>query len=154
MRGGWVLAFVVAGWVSCAIAAPAVSGVEAEAVASLPRYEPREPVAGVIRIWGHGHIKLPWMKPLVMAWEKGFQRYHPGISIDYQMHGTSSGIPALFTGMGDIAILGEEIDPVAVRTFERCSSVIGKRSRYAASLSLKALRFSAFISDMQNMLRW
>ncbi len=119
MRGGRALALLAAGWISGAIAAPAASGAEAEAIASLPRYEPRGQVAGVIRIWGHGHIRLPWMKPLVMAWEKGFRRYHPGISIDYQMHGTSSGIPSLFTGMGDIAILGEEILPEAAAAFEK-----------------------------------
>jgi phosphate transport system substrate-binding protein len=116
---GWVLALLAAGSISCGTAAPTGSGLEAEIVASLPRYEPRQPVAGVIRIWGHGHIKLPWMKPLVMAWEKGFQHYHPGISIDYQMHGTSSGIPVLFTGIGDIAILGEEILPDAAAAFEK-----------------------------------
>jgi phosphate transport system substrate-binding protein len=118
-RGGWARALLAAGSIAWGAAAAADSGVEAQAVASLPRYEPQERVAGVIRIWGHGHIKLPWMKPLVMAWEKGFRRYHPGISIDDQMHGTSSGIPALFTGIGDIAILGEEILPDAAAAFEK-----------------------------------
>jgi phosphate transport system substrate-binding protein len=119
MRGGWALALLAVSAMSCATAPAADSGVEAAVAASLPRYDPQHQVAGVIRIWGHGHIKLPWMKPLVMAWEKGFQRYHPGISVDYQMHGTSSGIPALFTGIGDIAILGEEILPDAAAAFEK-----------------------------------
>jgi phosphate transport system substrate-binding protein len=35
------------------------------------------------------------------------------------MHGTSSGLPALFTGIGDIAILGEEVLPEAAAAFER-----------------------------------
>jgi phosphate transport system substrate-binding protein len=119
MRGAWAPALLCVAAIYCAKAGAADSAFEAEVAASLPRYEPRQQVAGVIRIWGHGHIKLPWMKPLVRAWEKGFQRSHPGVSIDYQMHGTSSGIPALFTGIGDIAILGEEILPEAVAAFER-----------------------------------
>src|SRR5258708_22361939 len=48
-----------------------------------------------------------------------FIKFHPGISFDYQMHGTSSGIPALFTGMGDIAILGEETLPEASAAFKK-----------------------------------
>ncbi|MFI5337832.1 MAG: PstS family phosphate ABC transporter substrate-binding protein, partial [Opitutales bacterium] len=92
---------------------------EVQVVAGLPHYQPEVPVSGVISIWGHGHRVLPWMQPLVSLWEKGFQRYHPGIRIDYQMHGTSSGIPSLFNGLGDIAILGEEILPEAAAAFEK-----------------------------------
>jgi phosphate transport system substrate-binding protein len=35
------------------------------------------------------------------------------------MHGTSSAIPALFMGAGDLAILGEEVDPAAIAAFEK-----------------------------------
>jgi len=35
------------------------------------------------------------------------------------MHGTSSAIPALFMGAGDLAILGEEVDPAAAAAFEK-----------------------------------
>ena len=82
---------------------------EARIVASLPRYVPEQRVSGVISIWGHGNRQLPWMRNLVSLWEQGFRRFHPEISFDYQMWGTSSGIPSLFTGIGDVAILGEEI---------------------------------------------
>ncbi len=92
---------------------------EAQLVGSFPGYTPEQPVSGVIRIWGHGHAKLPWMRPLVTLWEEGFRKFHPGISVRYEMHGTSSGIPALFTGIGDIAILGEEILPEAAAAFRR-----------------------------------
>lgn len=119
MSSGRALTLLAASTISWGAAAATELGVESRAAASLPRYEPAQQVAGVIRMWGHGHIKLPWMKPLVMAWERGFRRYHPGVSIDYQMHGTSSGIPSLFTGIGDIAILGEEILPEAAAAFEK-----------------------------------
>ena len=76
-------------------------------------------VSGVIRIWGHGSLRIPWLKQLVSYWEEGFKRYHPNVSVQYEMHGTSSAIPALFMGAGDLAILGEEIDPAAVKAFEK-----------------------------------
>jgi phosphate transport system substrate-binding protein len=97
----------------------AASSFEARLVANLPPYRPDGTVSGTISIWGHGNIKLPWMHALVESWQKGFQRFHPDIRFDYQMHGTSSGIPALFTGAGDVAILGEEILPKAAAAFEK-----------------------------------
>lgn len=92
---------------------------ESRVVASFPRYVPEQQVSGVIRISGHGSASNPWMRQLLIAWEKAFQRFQPGIRLEYRMYGTSSAIPMLFNGVADVAILGEEIDPVAVRTFER-----------------------------------
>jgi phosphate transport system substrate-binding protein len=95
------------------------SSYETEIVASIPQYQPEQSVSGVIRVWGHGHVTLKWMQQLVTLWEEGFRKYHPGIKIQYEMHGTSSAIPALFTGVGDVAILGEEISPDAAAAFEK-----------------------------------
>ena len=92
---------------------------EARVVAAFPPYVLQQPVTGVIRIWGHGHRQLPWMRHLVTLWEEGFRKFHTGITVRYEMHGTSSGIPSLFTGIGDIAILGEEILPEAAAAFAR-----------------------------------
>ena len=94
-------------------------GYESHVVASFPHYVPQQQVSGVIRVSGHGSATNPWMRQLLIAWEKDFQRFQPGIRLEYRMYGTSSAIPALFNGVADIAILGEEIDPAAVRTFER-----------------------------------
>ena len=92
---------------------------EVRLVAGYPPYAPQEQVSGTISLWGHGNAKLPWMHHLIESWEVAFRRFHPGISFDYQMHGTSSGIPPLFTGRGDVAILGEEILPKAAAAFEK-----------------------------------
>jgi phosphate transport system substrate-binding protein len=97
----------------------AANSLEARIAASLPRYQPEQTVSGTISIWGHGNIKLPWMHHLIETWQQGFQKFHPEIRFNYQMHGTSSGIPPLFTGVGDIAILGEEILPKAAAAFEK-----------------------------------
>ena len=86
-------------------------------VDTLPSYQPQAPASGVVSIWGHGRRDLPWMQPLIRLWERGLQRFQPGVSVDYRMYGTSSGIPSLFNGLGDIAILGEEILPEAAAAF-------------------------------------
>lgn len=93
--------------------------VAARVAARFPRYQPDEQVAGAIRLWGHGNRKLPWMHYLIDQWSEGFRKFHPQAQIDVQLWGTSSGIPALYNGLGDIALLGEEILPDAARAFER-----------------------------------
>lgn len=89
------------------------------AVEQFPRYVPREQVSGAIRLWGHGNRKLPWMHYLVDQWAEDFAKFHPNARLDTHLYGTSSGIPALYNGLGDIAMLGEEILPDAARAFER-----------------------------------
>jgi phosphate transport system substrate-binding protein len=91
----------------------------AQVVQSLPAFQPRVAPAGVIRLWGHGSFSRPFMRLLVARWIKGFARYHPDIKIEEYLYGTSSAIPALVLGVGDLSILGEEILPEAVDTFER-----------------------------------
>ncbi|MFI5336168.1 MAG: PstS family phosphate ABC transporter substrate-binding protein [Opitutales bacterium] len=89
------------------------------ALAGMPPYQPVEQVSGTIRIWGHGSAKRDFMGGLLKRWTDGFTRYHPGIRIENRMYGTASAIGALYTGAGDIALLGEEIAPAAAAAFER-----------------------------------
>ena len=112
-----VLALVAALATARAIASapdPEVAYVE-----SLPRYLPATPVSGTIRLWGHGSPKHDFMGRLVTAWITGFTRYQPGVKFENHMYGTASAIAALYTGAGDLAILGEEISPAATTAFER-----------------------------------
>jgi len=89
-------------------------------VESLPAYAPPpEKLSGVIRLWGHGSFKRPFIRRLVGFWTKGFNRFHPDCKIEEALYGTSSAVPALFLGVGDLALLGEEILPEAVESFER-----------------------------------
>lgn len=88
----------------------------------MPAYRPEPAPAGVIRLWGHGSFSRPFMRLLVARWARGFARYHPEITIREETYGTSSAIPALAFGSGDLAILGEEILPEAVDTFRRLKS--------------------------------
>ena len=97
------------------------TGVEAEVLEALPRYVPEQKVSGTIRLWGHGSFKRPFMRRLVELWAADFQRWHPDCTVEQNLYGTSSAIPALFTGVGDIAILGEEILDEATDTFRRAT---------------------------------
>ena len=71
-----------------------------------------------IRIWGHGALGHDYIESLVIKWETGFQKTHPGVQFDNELHGTASAIGSLYTGTGDIAILGREIWPVEIEAFE------------------------------------
>lgn len=88
-------------------------------VDSLPSYEPGSQIEGTIGLWGHGSFKHDFMSKLVKRWMQGFQRHHPKAQLDFRMYGTASAVGAVYTGRGNIALLGEEISPTAARAFER-----------------------------------
>jgi phosphate transport system substrate-binding protein len=71
-----------------------------------------------IRIWGHGAAGHDYIESLVLKWEEGFRKSHPEVQFDNELHGTASAIGALYTGTGDIAIMGREIWPVEVEAFK------------------------------------
>ena len=71
-----------------------------------------------IRIWGHGALGHDYIESLVIKWEAGFRKTHPDVQFDNELHGTASAVGSLYTGTGDIAILGREIWPVEVEAFE------------------------------------
>ncbi len=98
-------------------APPRLPAIETAVLASLPPYVPDQQVSGTIRIWGHGSLKHDFMGPIFRRWAADFARYQPGVRLVNQMYGTASAIGALYTGAGDIAILGEELDPAAARAF-------------------------------------
>lgn len=85
----------------------------------VPAYEPREQVSGDVVLWGHGSFKRDFVKPLIDEWMAGLRRFQPGIGLDWRMYGTASAISALFTGAGNVALLGEEISPSQAAAFRR-----------------------------------
>ena len=95
------------------------ASVYAQTLEPLPHYQPRQSVSGTIRIWGHGSPKRNFMGRLMGYWEDGFRKYHPDIRLESKMYGTASAIGALYTGTGDLTILGEEIHAPAAAAFER-----------------------------------
>jgi phosphate transport system substrate-binding protein len=88
-------------------------------LARMPEYQPAGVVTGTIRLWGHGSTKVDFMGRLVRRWEAGFAKYQPGVHFDYRMYGTASAIGALYTGAGDLALMGEEIFPYEEAAYEK-----------------------------------
>src|SRR5215469_17203172 len=82
-------------------------------------YRPRKQVSGVIRIWGHGALGHDYIESLVLAWEKDFRSFQPEVTFDNQLHGTASAIGSLYTGTGDIALMGRDIWPMEIDAFEQ-----------------------------------
>ena len=98
---------------------PAAADPAVAFVNELPSYKPAQRVSGTVVLWGHGSFKHDFMGALVKRWISGLNKTQPGIALDFRMYGTASAIAALFTGTGNLAILGEEISPTAKRAFER-----------------------------------
>jgi phosphate transport system substrate-binding protein len=102
-----------------ALVAAAAPSPETAYVDALPLYAPATRVSGTIRLWGHGSPKRNFMGRLMNAWIAGFNRHQPDVTFENHMYGTASAIGALYTGAGDIALLGEEISPAAAAAFMR-----------------------------------
>jgi phosphate transport system substrate-binding protein len=85
----------------------------------LEPFTPNDILSGTVRIWGHGSHRRNFMGNLIRRWAKEFNSYYPDITIENRMYGTASAVGALYTGVGDIALLGEEISPEATAAFQR-----------------------------------
>jgi len=83
-------------------------------------YEPRQVVSGTIRIWGHGAYdkSQDFIEGLVLAWEAGFNQHQPDVHFDNHLNGTAAAIGSLYTGTGDLALMGREIWPPEVAAFK------------------------------------
>lgn len=89
------------------------------APADLAPYQPSATVTGTIRIWGHGSYgaHTDFVEGLTRAWQDGFKARQPGVSFENRLHGTASAIGALYTGQGDLALMGREIWAPEVTAF-------------------------------------
>lgn len=85
-----------------------------------PPYRPRGELAGTVRIWGHGAYdsKRDFIGALVRAWEQGFRQFEPHVRFENHLVGTAAAIGALYTGRGDLALMGREIWPPEIAAFE------------------------------------
>lgn len=95
--------------------APAARGLDLP-----PPYQPHGKLEGTLRIWGHGAYdrKRDFIGALVSAWERGFRRFEPDVRFDNHLVGTAAAIGALYTGRGDLALMGREIWPPEIAAFE------------------------------------
>src|SRR5204863_456306 len=77
-------------------------------------------VAGTIRVGGHGSYdrSQDFIGTLVLAWEEGFRERQPQVSFENHLNGTAAAIGALYTGAGDLALMGREIWPPEIAAFK------------------------------------
>lgn len=83
-------------------------------------YQPLQTVSGDVSIWGHGSLggKTEFMESLIAEWDARFRQFHPQVSVQNCMFGTASAIGALYSGQGDLALMGREIWPSEVAAYE------------------------------------
>jgi len=72
------------------------------AVAPLPAYQPQATVGGTIRNFGSG------LGGLVKLWEQGFAKLQPAVRFEDHLPTSDAAIPALVTGVADLALVGGE----------------------------------------------
>jgi phosphate transport system substrate-binding protein len=85
-----------------------------------PYSPPQKQVSGRIVMWGHGALggRFDFIEAVVKDWEQGFLKYHPGVKFENRLTGTASAIGALYTGTGDLALMGREIWPFEITAFK------------------------------------
>jgi phosphate transport system substrate-binding protein len=89
----------------------------AQSQGALRAYHSDRLVRGTVRIWGHGALGHDFMETLVKDWESGFRAVQRGVIFETRLQGTASAIGALYTGSGDLAIMGREIRPFEIEAF-------------------------------------
>jgi phosphate transport system substrate-binding protein len=95
-----------------AVLALAVHGTRAQE-ASLPPYQPGQDVSGTLRLWASEA-----MRSVVMRWQEGFRKYHPGVTVTTDHRGTDVAVAGLYTDSADIALLGREPTASEMQAFE------------------------------------
>ena len=78
---------------------------------SLPQYQPRQPVGGIIRMGGVS------MSGLVLEWQEAFAKYHPEIRFANHLPSSDVAMAAMIMGTADIAPCGREPDLVEILGF-------------------------------------
>ena len=70
-------------------------------LSSLPHYVPEQKLTGKLRIWGNNYVGD---SPLGGWWKEAFEKFQPGIKIEYNLPSAAIAIPALYFDLADIGI--------------------------------------------------
>ena len=98
-------------------------------LSGLAAYKPEQKVSGTIRQWGNNYIKD---SGLVQLWEEGFRKYHPGVRFEDNLASSAVAIPALITGVTDLAPMGRQALWDELKGFEREGAEEGGTERNGA----------------------
>ena len=85
---------------------------------ALPVYVVHQHVSGMLRVWGHGAAGKDYIGSLVHQWEEGFRKLQPDAHFEDKLYGTASAMGSLYTGTGELAVMGREIWPAEREAFE------------------------------------
>lgn len=85
-------------------------------LSALPEYRPETSVSGVIRQKGVNYIAD---SGLVDVWEAGFRRHHPDVTFDDDLKSSILAIPALYTGVADLAPMGRQFTWDELTAYQR-----------------------------------
>ena len=77
----------------------------------LPAYAPAQTVSGTIRNYGFG------LGGVLALWEEGFRKFQPQVRFDDHLPTSDAAIPALVTGVTDLAPDGGEATQPLIETF-------------------------------------
>jgi phosphate transport system substrate-binding protein len=89
------------------------AGIAAVQNAELPEYTAAKQVSGTIHICGS-----PQMGDLLNLYEQGFAKVQPAVHFENDLKSTLTAVSGVYTGRADVALLGREIWPGEVQTFE------------------------------------
>ncbi|CAI6083417.1 unnamed protein product [Clonostachys chloroleuca] len=70
-------------------------------LSDLPTYQPQDLLNGTLRIWGSNYLKDG---QLGQYWQETFNKFQPGIKIEYNLPTTAIGIPALAVKAADLGV--------------------------------------------------
>jgi phosphate transport system substrate-binding protein len=68
--------------------------------------------AYLIRVWGYSGLSGQ-----LLRWESEYQRMHPEVRFENQLHSPATVMAGLYNGVADIAVMGREIWPVEIMAY-------------------------------------
>jgi phosphate transport system substrate-binding protein len=75
-----------------------------------PAAAPADP--NLIRVWGYNGLSAQ-----LLRWEAAYQKRHPEIRFENQLHGPAAVMAGLYDGVADFALMGREIWPVEAMAY-------------------------------------
>ena len=70
-------------------------------LSGLPHYVPKQQLTGTVRIWGNNYIKDG---DLAEYWRTEFNKFQPGLTIEYHLPTATIAVPALACGDADLGL--------------------------------------------------
>ena len=129
---GALKAFVVPALLAASLHAAAAQTAVAEPPA-------QQPVAGVIRTWGHGSRNEDFVGSLVRSWESGFRKRHPEVRFETSLLGDKSAIGGLYTGAADLALMERALSAIEKDGYEQ---IFGRTDPFAVVVATGSLDVS------------